>query len=347
MLVGKSPTTVVEGYFPPLAQGAPGIGPRPDIEEYESTFEIDPYSERAFEQSWLAPTESLIARMGAKSQLRTWLVQNFPPCHTYVEPFGGSFKVLLWKPTANKIEIINDIDADLVHFFHWVCHDPKRLVKTINSVPMHEAVILGMRKGLIKQELHGLERAAAFYISNSSAFNAKAALTNYASSPHSLMNIKISEKQVLLVAARLDKVDMRSTDFRRVINSANKDLQPDKYPPGGVFFYLDPPYWGTSGYVSSQGASTFGWKEQVELADYCNSIDEIGNKFIQTNSDHADLMDLYGSFKRPDGTNKFFVVRRDVYYSLAGKGEDRGDAGEFVISNFPLDQKAKQKGLFS
>jgi DNA adenine methylase len=278
-------------------------------------------------------------------------VQNFPACHTYVEPFGGSFKVLLWKPTANRIEIINDVDADLVHFFHYVRKAPSLLVKTINAVPMHEAVILGMRKGLQKQELHGLERAAAFYISNSSAFNAKAALGNYASSPHSLMNIKINEKLVLAVASRLDKVDMRSTDFRRVISSANKDLPPDRYPPGGVFFYLDPPYWGTTGYASSQGKSTFGWREQVELAEWCNQIDEIGNKFIQTNSDHEDLLDLYGSYKRPDGTPKFFVEKRDVYYSLSGKSEDRAEAGEFVISNFALDKQRdvnkRQRGLFA
>lgn len=334
---------IVEGYFP--KQSGETFQP---IEEYEKEFALTPYGPIGEELDFLVPVESVVARMGAKSQLRDWLVGNFPKAHTYVEPFGGSFKVLLWKPYRNRVEIINDVDLDLVDFFRYATYNPKKLVAAINSVPTHEAIILGMREGLARHELKGIERAVATYISLAASFNGRTG--SYASSPHVLIDTSIDEGKLRKVADRLRTVDIRSRSFTYIIESANKSLPADRYPPGGVFFYLDPPYWGTTGYNTHSGVSTFGWSEQVQLANYCWAIDQMGNKFIQTNSDHPDLLKLYGGFKRPDGKPAFYVERREVYYSVAGKGAAREEAGEFIISNFPLEtereRNKRQQGLF-
>ena len=290
------------------------------------------------------PVESLFARMGAKSQLRTWLVQNFPECHTYVEPFGGSFKVLLWKSRRARVEIINDVDADLVSFFQCVQSDPHRLVRVINALPTHEAVVLGMRSHLANRDLQGVERAAAFYLASQSAFNASGGYGSYASSPHVLLDLSIDLPRVLQVSKRLQGVDVRSTGFERLIKATNKDLPPDKYPPGGVFFYLDPPYWNTTGYKTMQGETSFEWQAQVRLSELCYEIHQTGNKFIQTNSDHPDLEKLYG------GYGCFFMERVNVRYKVNTKSEKRDLTQEFVISNFPLNTQRelnlKQKRLF-
>lgn len=322
-------------------------------EEYETTYDVMPVSGNpgvgdVCEEKFLLPTESVIARMGAKSQLRDWLVSNFPPAHTYVEPFGGSFKVLLWKPYRNHIEIINDVDCDLVHFFRYATLAPRLLAKSINAVPTHEAIILGMRDALAKRSLKGLERAVSTYISLAASFNGRTG--SYASSPFALIDTGIDEKRLIKIAKRLLGTDMRATSFTRIISSANKSLPAESYPPGGVFFYLDPPYWGVTGYATHAGVSTFGWREQEQLAGLCWEIDQMGNKFIQTNSDHDDLLSLYGGFKRPDGSPAFFIERREVYYSVAGAAGSRDEAGEFIISNFPLrkqrEQNQRQGGLF-
>ena len=153
--------------------------------------------------------------------------------------------------------------------------------------------------------------------------------------------MSIDKGKVQRVAERLRRVDIRSTGYERIIKSCNKDLPADRYPPGGVFFYLDPPYWQTSGYKTFQGESSFGWNDQKRLAELCYEIHKVGNKFIQTNSAHEDLRKLYGSY------GCFNIERRDVYYSMAGDGDKRSDAGEFVISNFELASARKQKGLFN
>jgi len=93
-------------------------------EVYEDTYDISPFSTPEcianinVESRLGKPLDSILSRMGGKKQLKTWLVARFPRgVKTYVEPFGGSFQVLLWKPWRDPIEIINDVDADLIHFF--------------------------------------------------------------------------------------------------------------------------------------------------------------------------------------------------------------------------------------
>ena len=277
----------------------------------------------------LGSVESLLARMGAKSELRDWLVSLFPAHTTYVEPFGGSFKVLLWKPTRSKIEIINDYDCDLVHFFRYVVFNPEVLVDAINDMPCHEALNMAFREELGAKRLSGLERAVAFWFGNQSSFNGTGG--SYASSPHAKLNLRISKEDVLKVADRLRGVDIRSRSYKDVIEQANKKV------PGGVFFYLDPPYHETAGYERFDGQSSFGWTDQANLANYCREIDKMGNRFIQTNSAHKDLDELYKGFH---------ITRREVYYSITAKAEARKATGEYIISNFPLVEKKKQGSLF-
>lgn len=286
--------------------------------------------------------------MGAKSQLRTWLVQQFPDTHTYVEPFTGSAKVLLWKPRRARVEIINDFDADLASFLRYVQSDPHRLVQVINALPTHEAVVLGMRTMLAKRELKGVERAAGFYITSQSAFNTKGDYSSYKSSPHVLMDLSIDLSKVLKVHDRLNtgkKVDIRSTGYERIIKACNKDLPSSRYPPGGVFFYLDPPYWATAGYKTLQGESSFGWRDQVNLANLCYEIHLMGNKFMQTNSYHEDLLKLYGGFKDSMGRPMFYLQDVNVRYTVAGSREEGELDKELVISNYPINSAQRQMGL--
>lgn len=303
--------------------------------EAESLFELNYVGGQP--EPYRGPVESPVARMGAKKVLRAWLVEQFPAHYCYVEPFMGSVKVLLWKSESN-VEIINDFDGDMATFFQFVKTDPARLANYINAMPNHEAVVLGLRQMLAKRDLRGIERAVAFYLGSQSAFNGKGDYSSYKSSPSTLMNLQVNAKLLLRVSHRLRRVNIRSTGFERIILSCNKPVK------GGVFFYLDPPYWATAGYKTFQNVSAFGWAEQCRLAELCFDIHQMGNRFIQTNSAHPDLASLYGD-KRFEGV--FHIKKVAVNYSLAGDSENRGDNFEYVISNFPLGEYGtKQHSLF-
>lgn len=322
--IRKMVVGVVRNYFPDIRLEAQPE----DIEAYESRFEIDPFSP-LFEAGRVSPLDSVITRMGGKRQLKDWLIDRFPNHTTYVEPFMGSLQVLLAKRKRSRIEIVNDIDADMVHFFRYLKWAPEELADLINSTPTHEAIIMGLRKDLEEHKLSGIARAAAWFIHNCAAFNATSG--SYSSSPSVLLNTNIDLELARRVADRLDKVDIRSTHWLRVVQSANKKVN------GGVFFYLDPPYYETHGYETLQGSSSFGQSDQIQLRDACLAIHKMGNHFIQTNSWHPFLHKAYSQ-------EGFHILKRDVHYSVAGKGEARGEKGEIIISNFKLE--GRQGGLF-
>lgn len=345
--VGKSTVGLVAArdFLEPVKVKGGMISP----ESYEQTYDISPFctpevTEHVEAQGFLNPTGSILSRMGGKRHLKQWLVGNFPrDIKTYVEPFGGSFQVLLAKGWRDKVEIINDVDADLVHFFRYAVFDPRALVDFINAMPTHEAVILGFRESLARGKLSGLERAAAYSISVSSSFNAMGFSNGrYASSPHVLLKTRVKLADVLDVAKRLRGVDIRCTSYERLLSSAVKRV------PGGLFVYMDPPYDQTQGYTSFQDDLSFGWNDHVRLSEFCGLIDEFGGRFIQTNSYTDRLVELYGSYKKADGSPRFYITDKDVYYSVSGKAESRESKKELIISNWDLTAKpsAPQKVLF-
>ena len=313
----------------------------PWVKRLDSTMEWEfPWAPGNTEEQRIEATaqiESVIPRMGAKSKLREWLVNRFPPHHTYVEPFGGSFKVLLWKRNNSKIEIINDVDDDLIHFFRYVTFWPDQLADLIDTVPTSQKLMKAFKSQLAEGELTGLERAAAFYVVARLSFNGTG--TSYSGSVQSLARCSSDKQAFRRIARRLKRVDIRSTDCFKLIKTCNKDLDHSTYP-GGLFFYLDPPYDDTHGYETAKEKSTFGWGEQYKLYQQCCEIDKNNNKFIQTNAATERLYKLYG--------REFNIVKRDVVYTVSGSADARGKNEELIISNFDLTEESKRPigGLF-
>ncbi len=78
--------------------------------------------------------------IGGKGTNYQWIISHFPEHRVYVESFGGGASVLLNKDPA-KVEIYNDMDADLVALFD-VLRDPQRgklLQLQLALTPFHEA----------------------------------------------------------------------------------------------------------------------------------------------------------------------------------------------------------------
>lgn len=67
---------------------------------------------------------SPITWVGGKGLMVGKLLKLLPPHRHYVEVFGGGASLLSAKGPAGGVEVYNDIDAGLVHFFRTL-RDPK------------------------------------------------------------------------------------------------------------------------------------------------------------------------------------------------------------------------------
>lgn len=77
---------------------------------------------------------AVIKYPGSKWRIAKWIIEHFPPHHSYLEPYFGSGAVLFTKERSN-IETVNDLDGNVVNFFEWIKKDPERLAKAIYWIP--------------------------------------------------------------------------------------------------------------------------------------------------------------------------------------------------------------------
>ena len=77
---------------------------------------------------------AVIKYPGAKWSIAQWIIEKFPPHHSYLEPFFGSGAVLFTKERS-RIETVNDLDNEVVNFFEWVKTDPEKLGAAIYWTP--------------------------------------------------------------------------------------------------------------------------------------------------------------------------------------------------------------------
>jgi DNA adenine methylase len=105
------------------------------------------------------PRRPALRYHGGKWRLAPWLLEYFPPHVCYVEPYGGGASVLLRKPLSH-LEVYNDIDEEVVHFFRILRERTDELVHVIQLTPFSRAEV-----GLAYETCEDpLERARRFYV---------------------------------------------------------------------------------------------------------------------------------------------------------------------------------------
>ncbi len=78
--------------------------------------------------------KSVLKYPGAKNRIAKQICRYIPKHDVYLEPFAGSLAVLLNKPRSH-IETVNDIDMDIVNFFHILRERGEELKRMIRLTP--------------------------------------------------------------------------------------------------------------------------------------------------------------------------------------------------------------------
>jgi len=175
------------------------------------------------------------------------ILKLIPKHEVYVEPFGGSAKVLLNKPPS-KIEIYNDYDKKLANLFYVVAFKFEEFYEKIRWLIYSRAI----REQFLEDyhrtkltELGDVDLAVKTYYLLYTAFGGKHLSGGWAysftkSEAKPFFN---SIETLYLIHNRLKNVHIECLDFRELLNKViHKD---------DTFIYLDPPYYGAEHYYNS------------------------------------------------------------------------------------------------
>lgn len=176
--------------------------------------------------------------IGGKTTLSSWIVGHLPAHTVYVEPFGGSAAVLLNKPRSH-VEVYNDLDGDVVHFFRVARERPDELAAWCRRVPFTEAHHAEWVEQFYAGErpADDVERAGRFlflrYCQFGGKYHAPSGFKRDTRDARPSRTWATVPERIDAVCERLQGVSIRATDFEQVI---------EEYDAPDAVFYCDPPY---------------------------------------------------------------------------------------------------------
>jgi len=178
---------------------------------------------------------------GGKTVYCDEIISRMPEHRRYVEPFGGSAAVLLNKPNS-YIEVFNNLDDDVVHFFRVLRERRDDLEAWLQRTPFSRSVY----EDWVSKFYDGhrpddnLERAGRWFYLRYAQFNGSLDRRNgfkTGGKRNEARSFRGSIQDLETVAARFSEVTIECQPYDEVL---------DRYDHPDTLFYLDPPYYETS-----------------------------------------------------------------------------------------------------
>jgi DNA adenine methylase len=246
-------------------------------------------------------------------------LENVPEHECFVEVFGGAAGVLVNKdPEATTVEVYNDADGDLVHFFEVLREKPDELVEWLDRAPYareaHNEWADLFYNGYRPRD--DVKRAGQFFHLRYSQWGAGyATKSGFGTSKVSNSAQSYANKRERLdeFANRFDKVVIENLDWEEALA---------KYDQPETVFYCDPPY--------------------VDKEDYYPVCDIDHAAFVRGLKD-LDARWLVSYEKLPGGFEDFYVIERgeEPRYMGNGKHGESKRVRERLVMNFDPSEVAE------
>ncbi len=266
--------------------------------------------------------------VGGKRQLLNEIIPLIPSSFTtYVEPFIGGGAVLF--ELQPKKAIINDYNGELINVYKVIMNNPEELIKELefhrdhNTAEHFYAVREYDRDLDFFTQMTDIQKAARIIYLNKTCYNGLYRVNSAGqfNSPYGkYKNPNIVNELLIKAMSKYfnnNKITIMNGDFKESLKGLRK----------GAFVYLDPPYMPISSSSSFTGYTQNGFDadKQIELKKACDSLNEKGIKFLQSNSDCEFIRELY-----KDYSIKTVKAKR----SINSKGNSRGEINEVLIYNY-------------
>lgn len=240
--------------------------------------------------------------VGGKKQLSKTIVPMIPQHRTYVEPFCGAAAVF-WKKEPSQVEVLNDLDPDLMRFYRnigsvqhcrisSISKDWDRLKARTGRLEACEflAQVLcsfaDMRRNRVRDDKP--DSGGGYHRCFADAPNFHKYLDDY--------------------KARLKGVKLYNRDWEVVVR---------QYDAPDTFFYLDPPYHGTSR----------DYRHAEDQLDRLSTVlPSLKGKWILSYDDHPDVRKAF------KGST---IIAVSSHYTVQA-GSNIKEGKQLLIANFPI-----------
>lgn len=270
---------------------------------------------------------------GGKTSLLPEIVKRLPPeFDSYYEPFLGGGALFCYLDLTGKLVGLNDSNEELINCWRNLKHFCEELITELsdplytNDKDTYLAIRVWDRLDWYgdSTKVSHIEKAARFIFLNKTCFNG---LYRVNSKGHfnvpfgKYKNPTICNSELLRkISAKLSRecVEITSCDYSEVLPSTPNS-----------FVYLDPPYdvLNETSNFTSYTKNKFGKGEQIKLSEYVFKLNNLGVKFLLSNSDTPFINDLY---------KNFIVEKIQCKRSINCKGDKRGKISEVLIRNYEV-----------
>jgi len=265
-----------------------------------------------------------LSRFGSKGQWARKLASLLPEHKIYVEVFGGTGAVLLAKqPSA--VEVFNDIDGEVVNFFHVLQTKPAELLVRCIFQPYAYA---DFKRYIYEPPPDDpIERAARYMFLTTAAFRFNDFKEGTFFCSPTLKGIKHASAANRWIG-KVNKLIWFALRFRDVIIE-NRDFEEifRIYDHTETVFFCDPPY--------TQGKFAWSPSEHERLA---RCLRQLKGKFLLTIDDSPLARQLYGDF------HLITVLNGAVFSSGRGGGKSKR-MRHIVLANYEVNNDGENEGV--
>lgn len=231
----------------------------------------------------------------------------------YAEPFVGMGGVFFKRTRRPKIEVINDISADVATLFRILQRHYQQFLDTLKW-QLSSRSEFDRLMSVDATTLTDLERAARFLYLQRLAFGGRVDGRNYGTDRNGPARFDLTKLVPMLedVHERLSGVHIERLPYSELLR---------RYDRPDAFFYLDPPYHGCE---ADYGKGVFAAADFEMLAEQLATIE---GSFLLSINDTPAVRAIFARFGQ---------VEVETTYMLATKSIGGKRVGELFISNFDL-----------
>lgn len=230
------------------------------------------------------PTLPVAPYIGGKKNLAQQLVERIGrmPHDLYAEPFIGMGGIFFRRRRRPKVEVINDISADVTTLFRILQRHYQAFLDTLKWQLSSRAEFERLMR-VDPTTLTDLERAARFLYLQRQAFGGKVDGRNYGVTRTAPARFDLTKLVPMLEAVhdRLAGVHIERLPYGDLLR---------RYDRPGALFYLDPPYWGCE---DDYGQGVFS---EADFEGLSGLLERLQGRFILSINDRPQVRAIFAGF---------------------------------------------------